>query len=202
MGWRVTFDLSELGPAVLAPGRRSSSTATGTHLVHIYDDDSELIESLTRFISIGYLTGGPAIVLATEAHRDALAETLEEEGHDLTALAATGRYRSLNADDIVAQVTAEGVPKKARFSKVIGGLVEEASVGGRKVRIFGELVTLLMERGNVAGAVRLEELWNEQAVTHAFRLYCGYPAELFGADTVPLLKEVCRQHTHVVLPGV
>jgi hypothetical protein len=62
------------------------------------------------------------------------------------------------------------------------------------VSIFGEMVALLCEADNAAGAIALEELWNELADRYSFSLFCAYPIELFGAGSVGTVFSICEQH--------
>ncbi|MDP8962147.1 MAG: hypothetical protein M3N32_11105 [Actinomycetota bacterium] len=47
------------------------------------------------------------------------------------------------------------------------GLTERAAAVGRDVCIYGELVALLWEEGNILAGVALEDLWNQLTVPTA-----------------------------------
>ena len=53
-------------------------------------------------------------------------------------------------------------------------------------------------RGNIEAAAKLEDLWNELALTRRFSLLCGYGLDVFdqGSQLTPL-PDVCRAHSHV-----
>ncbi len=61
------------------------------------------------------------------------------------------------------------------------------------------MVALLWEEGNQAGAIHLEELWNDLARTHSFSLFCAYPMHGFGkaAHGTPF-TEIGTHHTRVI----
>jgi hypothetical protein len=91
-----------------------------------------------------------------------------------------------------------GWPDEARFREVAGGTLDRFESAGLRVRIFGEMVSLLVEAGNRRAAVRLEDLWNDLADERSFSLFCAYPV---GADLDAAgLGAVCRQHASVI-PG-
>jgi signal transduction histidine kinase len=128
-----------------------------------------------------------------------VAAQLEDQGLDLAGLCAAGQYVPLDAAELLSTVMVDGFPERARVIDVIGTLIREASAGDRNVRIFGEMVALLWAEGNYAGALRLEDLWNELGTIHAFALFCAYPARGFGsAEAGDRLRDVCRTHAHVV----
>ena len=99
----------------------------------------------------------------------------------------------------------DGWPDAARFAEVVGGLIERvrAASGGeaRRVAAFGEMVALLWMEGKADAAIRLEELWNDLARTHAFSLRCAYPMSSFCREEHgDLLLKICAEHS-AVIPG-
>ena len=87
----------------------------------------------------------------------------------------------------------------ASFEAEVGQVIRAAGAGGRPVRLYGEMVALLWEAGQLNAALELEGLWNDLARDIPFGLYCGYPeAPAAGADQRAALAEVCRLHAAVV----
>jgi signal transduction histidine kinase len=89
--------------------------------------------------------------------------------------------------------------------EVIGGAISRAAERGRQVRVFGEMVSLLVADGHPAAALRLEELWNDLQLaratdpTHAFSLFCAYPMEHFaGEPHQQLFADVCAAHSQAI----
>ena len=65
----------------------------------------------------------------------------------------------------------------------------------RFVFAFGEMVALLYAAGNPAGAIRVEQLWNELAQRQSFSLYCAYPLSSLEKNLdVDALVEICAEH--------
>src|ERR1700681_565131 len=52
------------------------------HVVQFYADDGALLDSLSRFIGTALVAGEAAVVFATQAHRDGLAQRLKTRGFD------------------------------------------------------------------------------------------------------------------------
>jgi excisionase family DNA binding protein len=169
------------------------------HVVLFYEADDALVDAVSDFIGAAVRAGDAAIVIATEAHRAGIEDRLRADGLDVLAARTCGRYVSLNAAETLQKLVADGAPEPKRFAELVGGIVAQAADGGRSVRIFGEMVGLLVEEGNHAAAVRLEELWNELRTTHAFSLMCGYPIDGFGGESLAgLLGDVCAEHSRVL----
>ena len=75
----------------------------------------------------------------------------------------------------------------------------EAASGGEPLRLFGEMVALLWDDGDVAGAIELESLWNELASRHSFALLCAYAmSSLETVGDLAAAKRMCERHSSVV----
>jgi PAS domain S-box-containing protein len=183
----------------LIPSSHWSDISASEHLVHFYETDTFLLDSLSDFISIGLGAGDVCIVLATQAHRENLEERLKANGLDLATASTQGKYISLDAVETLAKFMVDGLPEPERFGQVIGSIVAQAAQSHHHVRVFGELVALLWEEGNHAAAIRLEDLWNDLGKLSAFSLFCGYPMHGFGAEAYNAeFTQICNQHTHVI----
>jgi excisionase family DNA binding protein len=184
------------------PNRAAWSEAhvdAGGHIVQFYDSDQFLLGAVAEFLGTALRGGDAAILIATEAHRTGIERRLRAHGISLAAARAEGRYAWLDAVETLQQIMPGEQPEPARFAELVGNAIARAVAGGRSVRIFGEMVGLLVAQGNHAAAIRLEELWNEFQQTHPFSLMCGYSMPDFGGQShAELLDEVCATHTHVI----
>ncbi|MDQ3982711.1 MAG: MEDS domain-containing protein [Actinomycetota bacterium] len=167
------------------------------HFVEYYEDVESLTDSVRTFISIGISRGDAAIVIAERGHLDAFEAELGRVV-DLERARRGRSYLSLEAGETLARFMVGGLPDAGRFEAVVGELIARASSGGRRVRVFGEMVALLWARGNVAGALALEDLWNGLADRYRFRLFCAYPTTAFDGDLASS-DEVSRRHSHIVV---
>jgi AcrR family transcriptional regulator len=144
--------------------------------------------------------GDVAIVVATAAHRRGVQKRLAEAGVDVLAAVENGTFRFLDADQTMRRFLLGGWPDAAEFESVIGGLLRQASQTGRPIRVFGEMVALLWEAGQVNAALELEALWNDLARQLPFSLFCAYPKQFMTGDDIDAFAQVCGLHTAVV-PG-
>src|SRR5205814_10487265 len=143
------------------------------HVVQFYSEDEFLVDAISRFVGVSLGAGDAAIVLATKTHREGIARKLKERGLDVASSELKGRYFALDAAETLSLFMLDGIPDVVRFRAVIGGVLEQAkaAVGdGARATVFGEMVALLWAAGKRDAAIRLEELWNDLAQTHAFSL--------------------------------
>jgi PAS domain S-box-containing protein len=169
------------------------------HLVHFYEEDQSLIDSVAAFIGAALGAGEGAIVIATRAHREAIADKLIGQGVDLRTLVHRRQYVELDAAQTLNQFMVDGSPDEERFRAVVGNVIETTGKGRRGLRAFGEMVALLWADRNGAAALRLEELWNELARTQSFCLLCAYPLNAFAnAADREQFEHICQAHSHVL----
>lgn len=169
------------------------------HFVQFYEADGYLLNSLGGFIGNAINSGDSAIVIATKAHRDGLDELLRANGLDVANAVARGKFVSLDAAETLSKFMVDGSPEPDRFREVIGSVITSVTDGRSRVRAFGEMVALLWAEGNYAGAVRLEELWNELQKAHVFSLFCAYPMNGLGGEKFAEPHSgVCTVHSRVI----
>jgi hypothetical protein len=94
-----------------------------------------------------------------------------------------------------------GKPDPVLFEATVGSIVEWAARSGRTVRVFGEMVAVLWDAGNVAGALALEALWNDMASNRQFFLLCAYPEGLLGGASLGAINAMCDRHSDLSLLG-
>jgi MEDS: MEthanogen/methylotroph, DcmR Sensory domain len=190
----MAFNLRELPPAVLEPRVGTKDD----HFVEIYEDESALIDSVGTFLSLGLRGGEATVVIATPGHRRAIEDRLAERV-DLDVARRDGFFESMDAEETLACFMVDGHPDPGKLARVIGDILVRVGRGGRKVRVFGEMVAVLLAQGNVTGALSLEDGWNGLAATHRFRLFCAYPSDAFAGDDTDALAGVCNRHSHVLV---
>lgn len=183
----------------------SEASSPSRHEVQFYFDDRFLIESLSTFVRKALDSGTAAIVVATKPHCIALADQLRRDGVDLSSAVGQGRYVALDASETLDQFMIDGSPGEKRFRACIGEVIScstpLSSNQNAKLAIYGEMVSLLWQRGETKAALRLEELWNQLSSDFSFHLRCGYPIASFDRDSyTELFSHICSVHD-VVIPA-
>jgi anti-sigma regulatory factor (Ser/Thr protein kinase) len=174
---------------------------TGDHVVQFYEHESDLAQTVGRYLSDAVRTGAVGVVIATETHRRAFEAELIAAGIDLAEACREGTLISLDAAATMAAFMSDGRIDSAAFPEVIGSVVRQAGDTGRPVRAYGEMVALLWDAGNVLAAIELEELWNDLARELPFSLLCGYHSDIANQpEHAEALQRVCHLHSSVLGP--
>jgi signal transduction histidine kinase len=179
------------GSAPREPSAIRHERDTGNHIVQFYDSETALIDAVVEFLSEGRRRGEPAIIVATEAHREALSNRLGVNGLD-----ASSPVMFLDAEETLSKIMLGSMPDWERFEALIGSaIVELVGAGATRIRAFGEMVDLLWRDGNSRAAIRLEEMWNDLQARHPFSLYCAYV--MGGFYKAGEISSICAVHDHV-----
>ena len=130
-------------------------------------------------------------------------ERLVSQGIDVDEVTERGRLAVLDAAEALNRFMDGDEPNRERFLSEFGKAIHvtagTARVKNAPLVVFGEMVAVLWEQKKYDAAVRLEQLWNELALTHSFYLCCAYPASEFqGKSKREPYAAICREHTEVV----
>lgn len=183
----------------MAVQMREKMMGGGEHVVQFYDQDGDLARAVGEYLSVAVTGGDVAIVIATEAHRQAFEAEMARVGVDTGQARRAGAVVWLDAEETLSQFVHEGKVDPHGFLNVVGSVIRDAARSGRQVKAYGEMVALLWDAGHVLGAIELERLWNGLAVEFSFSLFCAYHIHsVAGEEHADALHEVCRLHTAVV----
>jgi signal transduction histidine kinase len=161
------------------------------HIVQFYVDDDELVGEVVHHLSTALDAGGTAIAIATAEHLAAFDAGLNGLGRE-----ARSRTTFLDAHATLQRLLNDGKLDGDRFETVIGGLF---AIATGPVHIYGEMVAVLWDAGQVPAAIELEASWNDLALQHTFALLCGYASESCRWDEQPDdLARVCDLHGAVI----
>jgi hypothetical protein len=151
--------LDNSSPAAAPPWNAPRSKG---HSVQFYEEDSYLLEGLSRFIGAAILAGDVALIITTKSHRDGLFARLGSRGLDLKMAMSEGRFLSCDAEEMLTRFMVDGTPDAALFAEVTGNLIAQLasteSGEKRRVAVFGEMVALLWADGQFEAATVCEPL--------------------------------------------
>jgi hypothetical protein len=176
---------------------RSDETAPSEHHVQLFDSSKSLADTVAAFLLAGFARGESILIVATPEHRELLARRFRESGLNPRDAIAANRLVILDASQTLDKFMRKDTPGAAAFDEVVGTIIEQLS-NDKRVCIYGEMVDLLVARGNYNGAQQLEELWNDLGRRECFTLFCGYASGHFGdPKTAKALAAICASHSHL-----
>jgi len=93
------------------------------------------------------------------------------------------------------------MPDSAVFPRVFEEVVGQARAGGRypKVRVWGEMVDVLWEHGDVAASMNLEDLFDQLAKKVDISIFCSFLMDNFNGDVhAHMLPRLGTNHSHLI----
>jgi hypothetical protein len=164
------------------------------HAVRFYRDDASLCAWVSRMVVRGLAENQPAIIVATPAHSARIIATLSQ-GLDVAALQREGALTLRDAEEMLSTFMVDGLPDWDLWRRTAIPLFNKLSGPERRtVRAYGEMVDVLVQRGLVEAALRLEDCWNYLARAYPMSLMCAYAADHVLDDED--IHKICWRHTH------
>jgi hypothetical protein len=168
------------------------------HVAQIYSDEGLFLDALEGFITAGLQAGESAIVVATDGHLAGLGHRIRAANADIDLAQREDRYLAVPAEEMLSRFMNGCFPDESRFLAAVGDLIDRAGKGGRKVRVFGEMVAVLWTQGNLVATIQLELMWNRVCQHQKFPLFCAYPKLGFvNADAAVSIRDICAAHSRV-----
>jgi hypothetical protein len=172
-------------------------TSPGQHLLQIYESDDVLLNSLEGFAGAGLLEAESVIVIATPGHLSQLKERLSVH-FSLSEIERENKFQGIDAQEMLKLFMRNGMPDGKLFMQHVYSVYHKALNHSKKVRAFGEMVAILTQQGNTAGAVALENLWNDFITLYQLTLFCAYPRDLVMSSRPGFLESICACHSTMI----
>jgi len=170
------------------------------HIVYPYTDEEKAVNAVFLFAGSGLSKGESVVLIMSDAHCEPITGKLASAGHNVLELQARGQLVCLKAERMLSEIMPSGKVNPVLFregARRLIGRARDCSPSGR-VRIFGEMVSLLLARDYVEGAEQLESLWNEIIDSHDVSLFCTYALPLTPYSTLP--QTLLKLHSHDISP--
>jgi DcmR-like sensory protein len=173
------------------------------HAVSFFQDEPQLCAEIASFVAEGLKLGEPALIVTNEPHRRGIAQQLSLRAVDVERAVADGDLLMVDADETLSALMGDGdLPNAAIYHREVGAACRSL-LRGRPgpIRIFGDMVDMLWQRGEQEAAIRIEILSNQLAVLQPISVICGYSMGHFLKSAAKL--DVVRQlHGRIHEPGV
>jgi MEDS: MEthanogen/methylotroph, DcmR Sensory domain len=171
------------------------------HIVQLYQDQDFLTYAVCRFASAGFANGEGVILVSTLPHWTAFRRRLEAEGVDVPAAQARGQLTVVDADELLPRFMRGAMPDPPVFNGVFTDVVGQARAEGsyKKLRVWGEMVDVLWERGDVAASMNLEDLFDQLAKKVDISIFCSFLMDNFNGDVhAHMLPRLGTNHSHLI----
>ena len=176
-----------------------SRRASMPHRLQLFDGIDSLSGAVSAFVREGMLAGDTLLVVTTSKHWSAVVQRFPQDSVSLENALQAGQLVVRDADYSLQLVMRGGLPDRELFDSTMGTLVRQLSALGKPLRVYGETANLLVERGELESAERLERHWSRLAERNSIVLLCGYLAVNFGDPaTAHELRSLCQEHSHVI----
>lgn len=172
--------------------------APSEHLVQIYQEDGAVLDSLESYVIGGLRSGDGVVVVATANHIVDLENRLQAQDIDLASARRSNQFIALDAEECLYKFMVGDWPDTALFDQLVMSVLNRAGQGGRRVRVFGEMVAVLWAQGFSGATIRLEQLWEQACRRESFSLLCAYPRAGFTNDAQESIREICAAHSKVL----
>jgi diguanylate cyclase (GGDEF)-like protein/PAS domain S-box-containing protein len=178
------------GGLMLQQNRRSD------HVLFLFDDREHLLHEVTMYVSDGLSYGGHVLMIATADHGRDLRAALPQIR--LERAESEGRFLALDAEQTLSDFMVDGLPDPALFEQTLGNTVRSHLIGaGGVLSAYCELAAVLCKAGNLIGALKVEELWNELQLSTTFSLFCAQLLVDVEVQPGDVLAQICARHSHV-----
>jgi hypothetical protein len=120
---------------------------------------------------------------------------------DVQAALARGQLTVVDADELLPHFMRGAMPDPPVFTGVFGDVVRQARAGGgyQRVRVWGEMVDVLWERGDVAASMNLEDLFDQLAKKVDIAIFCSFLMDNFNGDVhAHMLPRLGTNHSHLI----
>ena len=181
--------------------RLLTDAAPRDHIVQLYQDQDFLNRAVCRFAAAALANGEGLILVPTLAHWNAFRPRLEAGGVDVKAAQDRGQLTVVDADEFLSSFMRGTMPDAPVFLGLATEVITRARGAGRypKMRWWGEMVNVLWERGDVAGSMSLEDLFDQLGHEQDVALFCSFLMDNFNGEVhTRMLPRLGKNHSHLI----
>ena len=178
-----------------------ADAAPSDHIVQLYQDQDFLNRAVCRFAGAAIANGEGIILVPTLTHWKSISTRLVAEGVNVEAARKRRQLTVVDADEFLPRFMRDAMPDSPLFLGLAADVIGEARAEGRypRVRWWGEMVSVLWERGDVAASMDLEDLFDQLAHKHDIAIFCSFLMDNFDGDVhAHMLPRLGTNHSHLI----
>ena len=160
------------------------------HLAHFAGSDEDaLLARVTKYFLTGLAREGILMIVSSCERRDAM----------LARLPADAPVRWLDSSEVLEAVYKNGRVDAHAFDDTVGKEMRQLlrHYGARPVYAFGDIVSLLWDKGDHSAAADFEWYLNDLGSTIPFHLFCAYHIGA-GQTHHHDVRQIARMHSHII----
>lgn len=165
------------------------------HRVLLYRHDAQLVAAAGDFAAGALNRGGAAVLVGTGSHLELVEQWAALVGADLARSASERRYHRIDLAEVLPGLD-ESPDPVGTFERVILETVDLIPPDSRPVRVFGDVVAALWERGDIPLALGIEDVGTRLAAERGIEILCAYPESVLATDGE--IGQACSCHAGVL----
>jgi PAS domain S-box-containing protein len=167
------------------------------HLVHFYEEEENLFKNITSFALRTLNTSDAVVIVAVKSRLDRLENFLKAQQVNIDFKKKTQQIVFLDADTTLNDLMPFGFIDQAIFKNMVDELLSSLTQKYTNVFLYGEMVNLLAEKGDLSSCLALEGMWNGFMQKYRFTILCGYSIYTFKEDQPTDFHAICAAHSQV-----
>lgn len=167
-------------------------------LIQLYENEKVFLDTLEGYVGCALLSNENVIVFATEHHLESLRARLIVQNFNIDELTLNRKYVPVEANLALSEFMSADLPDESLFNEYISQIVSRSAENGGHVRIFGEMVAELWQRGSYEATARLQQLWANIQSLKNFSLFCAFPQHCVQSLPKENLKKLCLLPTTII----
>lgn len=173
----------------------------GGHAVQLQRSGDGSLDGFATFCHLALRRGDATFLIGSKELREGVERRLRASGWDVGQSGGHPRYQVVDTQDVLRRCMRDGRPDPAVLAEIVSELEQyrratSEGLSGR-VTIFGCLSGALLESGNAAGALALEEHWDRLTHGLPFLTLCSYDTSCFRGENTNLWSAMCSWHSAV-----
>lgn len=169
------------------------------HQVLFYDHDTFLGTTVADYLVDGLQNDEAILVAATQGHWEMIQQELFLRGIELPSILKRGQLVYVDAELIANELLHHDAINQKKFYALVPPRLETLRQYAPAIRIYGEVVDVLMAKNHAKAALELEALWHAERDRRNFTLLCGYGMHHFADPHAAMdFDEICRCHGNVL----
>jgi DNA-binding NarL/FixJ family response regulator len=169
-----------------------------SHAMQLYGHLPSFLDGLATFFDMALRRGDATFVAATEDVREGLRTRLQVRGWDVGGSSRHDRCLVLDASETLNRFMRKGLPDAellTEFASEIDDFRRAAADNETsRLTMFGNMVVPLIQGGNTAAAIAVENQWHALTHDRPYFTLCGYATSCFDDGPADRWSSACAEH--------